>query len=74
MRDRLLTNPISNALLRPAAWLGREVMTRRMRAEDRRQEPIVLMHGFMGFRELGPVEYFMGVQQALGLDGFSVYA
>lgn len=74
MRERLLTNPVTNALLRPAVWLGREVMTRRMRDEDRRQEPIVLMHGFMGFRELGPVEYFMGVQQALGLDGFTVYA
>ena len=45
-----------------------------MRDAGRRQEPIVLMHGFMGFRELGPVEYFMGVQQSLGLQGFSVYA
>jgi hypothetical protein len=31
VRDRLLTNPVTNALLRPAVWLGREVMTRRMR-------------------------------------------
>jgi hypothetical protein len=74
VRDRLLGNPVTNALLRPAAWLGREVMLRRMRDEGRRQEPIVLMHGFMGFRELGPVEYFMGVQQSLGLEGFTVYA
>jgi hypothetical protein len=70
----LLANPITNALLRPATWLGREVMTRRMRAEGLRQEPIALLHGFMGFRELGPFEYFMGVQQALGLEGFIVHA
>ncbi len=38
-----------------------------------RPEHVVLMHGFLGFRRLGPLAYFSGVQQALESDGFRTH-
>lgn len=35
--------------------------------------PIVLAHGFSGFHNIGPINYFYGVQDALSKDGHSVY-
>jgi triacylglycerol lipase len=42
-------------------------------------EPIILMHGFAGFRELGPgqqvwLEYFTNVRRQLGAMGYRVFA
>jgi len=38
-----------------------------------RAQHVVLMHGFLGFRRLGPLAYFSGVQQALEADGFRTH-
>ena len=35
--------------------------------------PIVLVHGLFGFDNIGPVEYFYGIPEALRSDGASVY-
>lgn len=35
--------------------------------------PIVLAHGFSGFRNIGPVDYFYGVAEKLRRDGHVVY-
>lgn len=35
--------------------------------------PIVLVHGAMGFDNIGPVEYFYGIPSALRADGAKVY-
>jgi triacylglycerol lipase len=35
--------------------------------------PIVLVHGLLGFDNIGPVEYFYGVPSALRADGAKVY-
>lgn len=35
--------------------------------------PIVLAHGFSGFRNIGPIDYFYGVAQKLRADGHVVY-
>lgn len=35
--------------------------------------PIVLAHGFSGFRNIGPLDYFYGVKAALEKDGHRVY-
>jgi len=35
--------------------------------------PLVLAHGFFGFDQVGPLEYFVGVADALRGDGFAVY-
>ena len=35
--------------------------------------PIVLVHGLLGFDNLGPVEYFYGIPSALRADGAKVY-
>ena len=35
--------------------------------------PIVLVHGLLGFDNLGPVEYFYGITSALRKDGAKVY-
>ncbi len=59
-------------MMRPAKKAGREVAQRGMRLLNRRQNPIVLMHGFMGFAHLGPIEYFMGVKESLEVIGFTV--
>ncbi|HEY2749530.1 MAG TPA: triacylglycerol lipase [Polyangia bacterium] len=38
-----------------------------------RPYPIVLAHGFSGFHNIGPLNYFYGVQDALSKDGHSVF-
>src|SRR5262245_48604065 len=35
--------------------------------------PIVLAHGFSGFHNIGPLNYFYGVQDALSKDGHLVF-
>ncbi|OYU44454.1 MAG: lipase, partial [Burkholderiales bacterium PBB4] len=35
--------------------------------------PIVLVHGLLGFDNIGPVEYFYGIPSALRADGARVY-
>lgn len=35
--------------------------------------PVVLVHGFAGFRDIGPVGYFFNVARALRADGRTVY-
>lgn len=40
---------------------------------DRGRYPIVLAHGFFGFDEVGPLEYFNGAEQALRDGGFAAY-
>lgn len=35
--------------------------------------PIVLVHGMAGFRNIGPIEYFYGVPEALRKDGHDVW-
>jgi triacylglycerol lipase len=35
--------------------------------------PIVLAHGFSGFHNIGPLNYFYGVQDALSKDGHQVF-
>jgi triacylglycerol lipase len=35
--------------------------------------PIVLVHGFSGFKNIGPLEYFYGVRKALIADGHQVF-
>jgi len=42
-------------------------------APQRRPYPLVLAHGFFGFRNIGPLTYFYGVQDALSKDGREVY-
>ena len=37
------------------------------------QYPIVLVHGLLGFDNIGPVEYFYGIPGALRADGAKVY-
>ena len=37
------------------------------------QYPIVLVHGLLGFDNIGPVEYFYGIPSALRADGARVY-
>ncbi|MEZ5169602.1 MAG: hypothetical protein R3A49_02510 [Acidimicrobiia bacterium] len=56
--------------LRTARRLGARAL---MDVLDRRRHPIVLMHGFMGFARMGPLEYFVGVKEALELEGFRVH-
>src|SRR6476659_1923792 len=34
--------------------------------------PIILAHGFSGFHNIGPIDYFYGVQPALVKDGHNV--
>ena len=38
-----------------------------------RPYPIVLAHGFSGFHNIGPLNYFYGVQDALSKDGHQVF-
>lgn len=40
---------------------------------DRGRYPIVLAHGFFGFDEVGPLEYFGGADDALREAGFAAY-
>lgn len=40
----------------------------------RRNHPVVLMHGFLGFNRIGPIQYFQNVQEYLELFGFPAYA
>jgi triacylglycerol lipase len=42
-------------------------------APEHRPYPIVLVHGFSGFHNIGPINYFYGVQDALSKDGHQVY-
>lgn len=35
--------------------------------------PIVLVHGMAGFRNIGPIEYFYGIPEALRKDGHDVW-
>lgn len=44
------------------------------RLRRRRSEPIVLMHGFLGFNRIGPLAYFHNVAEYLWLHGFPTYA
>jgi triacylglycerol lipase len=38
-----------------------------------RAYPIVLAHGFSGFHNIGPLNYFYGVADALGKDGHAIF-
>jgi triacylglycerol lipase len=38
-----------------------------------RPYPLVLAHGFSGFHNIGPLNYFYGVQDALSKDGHLVF-
>lgn len=40
----------------------------------RRDHPVVLMHGFLGFNSIGPLQYFQNVREWLRLHGFPTYA
>jgi triacylglycerol lipase len=40
---------------------------------ERGPYPIVLAHGFSGFRNIGPIDYFYGVKAALEKDGHRVF-
>jgi triacylglycerol esterase/lipase EstA (alpha/beta hydrolase family) len=40
---------------------------------DRGRYPLVLAHGFLGFDKVGPLEYFVGVPEALRAAGFAAY-
>src|SRR5256885_3047040 len=40
---------------------------------EHRAYPIVLVHGFSGFHNIGPINYFYGVQDALSKAGHEVY-
>lgn len=40
----------------------------------RRDHPVVLMHGFLGFNRIGPIQYFQNVREWLWLHGFPAYA
>lgn len=42
-------------------------------AVERGPYPIVLAHGFSGFRNIGPIDYFYGVKAALEKKGHRVY-
>src|SRR5439155_1168606 len=35
--------------------------------------PIVLVHGMAGFRNIGPIQYFYGIPEALRKDGHDVW-
>lgn len=35
--------------------------------------PIVLLHGAAGFDDIGPIDYFAGVQDRLRLDGYQAF-
>src|SRR5262245_43621796 len=35
--------------------------------------PLILAHGFSGFHNIGPIDYFYGVEPALIKDGHKVY-
>lgn len=54
-------------------FVRREIPLVVSRYVERRQQPIVLMHGFLGFNRLGPIEYFQNVSQYLELQGFPTY-
>lgn len=56
--------------LRGARRLGAQTL---MNLLQRRQQHLLLMHGFMGFARMGPFEYFVGVKEALELEGFRVH-
>ena len=43
------------------------------RYRHRRSHPVVLMHGFLGFNRIGPIEYFQNVRDYLELQGFPTY-
>ncbi len=42
-------------------------------AARRGRYPVVLSHGFFGFDQVGPLEYFVGVAEALREAGFAAY-
>lgn len=41
---------------------------------SRRDHPVVLMHGFLGFNRIGPLQYFQNVREWLWMHGFPTYA
>lgn len=41
---------------------------------ERHKHPVVLMHGFLGFNRIGPIEYFQWVKEHLEAHGFPAYA
>lgn len=68
-----MTRP-QDLVLGPVRY-GQQVAVRRyQRFAGRRRDPVVLMHGFLGFNHLGPLEYFGGVRETLALEGFHTYA
>src|SRR5262249_43999298 len=42
-------------------------------APTRQPYPFILVHGLDGFKNVGPVEYFIGVAEALKADGHPVF-
>ncbi len=68
-----MTNRLLDLGLLPLRAARRLSAQTAMRVLQRRQHPLLLMHGFMGFSRVGPFEYFVGVKEALELDGFRVY-
>jgi hypothetical protein len=62
--------------LRPARTAAQPALAELVRPAARqrwRPQPVVLLHGFLGFRRLGPLAYFSGVQRALEADGFRAH-
>jgi triacylglycerol lipase len=55
---------LSALLISPAAWATGYTQTK---------YPIVLVHGLFGFDNIGPVEYFYGIPEALRSGGAQVY-
>lgn len=47
---------------------------RAVRMSGRRDHPVVLMHGFLGFNRIGPLQYFQNVREWLRMHGFPAYA
>lgn len=68
-----MANPLVDLALLPVRQGRRLAAQATMRILDRRQHPIVLLHGFMGFARMGPIEYFVGVKETLELEGFRVH-
>ena len=62
---RLILAALLSALLfAPAAWATGYTQTK---------YPIVLVHGLFGFDNIGPVEYFYGIPEALRSGGAQVF-
>jgi len=52
----------------PTSWPGASAPP-----QERQAYPIVLVHGLDGFKNIGPINYFNGVADALSKDGHQVF-